>query len=111
MKRTQIYLTEYQHVLLDADSRASEVSKSELIRRILDYYYNGSTGFKDNEDTGQHEEKIQEIIEDKQEDVKVSVTCPDCSKEYYLSAEFFEGESEPYKMLCEECRIDYPKDE
>ena len=38
MKRVQIYLTEAQVERLSADSKKTGISKSELIRRILDRY-------------------------------------------------------------------------
>lgn len=42
MKRTQIYLTDNQMVLLDKKAQEIGISKSELIRRVLDDYINKS---------------------------------------------------------------------
>jgi len=36
MKRTQIYLSDKEHDFLDKESEDLDISKSELIRRILD---------------------------------------------------------------------------
>lgn len=40
MKRTQMYLTENQTILLNKKAQEVGISKSELIRRILDNYIN-----------------------------------------------------------------------
>lgn len=38
-RRTQVYLTERQHTTLDKESQKTNVTKSELIRRIIDRHY------------------------------------------------------------------------
>jgi len=38
-RRTQIYLNERQYINLDRDSQKTNITRSELIRRILDKYY------------------------------------------------------------------------
>ena len=40
MKRTQIYLTKQETVKLKKEAQELGISKSELIRRILDLYLN-----------------------------------------------------------------------
>jgi len=38
-RRTQIYLNEKQHTNLNKDSQKINITKSELIRRIIDKHY------------------------------------------------------------------------
>jgi metal-responsive CopG/Arc/MetJ family transcriptional regulator len=38
-RRTQIYLNEHQYKNLDKDSQKINITRSELIRRILDKFY------------------------------------------------------------------------
>lgn len=44
MRRTQIYLTKVQIERLEVDSKKTGISKSELIRRILDKYFDRKGG-------------------------------------------------------------------
>lgn len=44
MKRTQIYLDEAQARLLDQRAKATNRTRSRLIREAIDSYLNGSTG-------------------------------------------------------------------